>query len=142
MTTRSSFDEIALRFLARFALARNVDVREAPDNGIALLLKDSGQTQSECNGGRVSPASIGRSDRLRRLSLSTDGGQCVQQQVLKIRIIQAFRAFPESWSGREDSNLRPLAPHASALPGCATPRPIGLRMIVERAPAGYCSGNV
>src|SRR5450759_3134973 len=26
------------------------------------------------------------------------------------------------WSGREDSNLRPLAPHASALPGCATPR--------------------
>ena len=28
-----------------------------------------------------------------------------------------------SWSGRQDLNLRPLAPHASALPGCATPRP-------------------
>ena len=28
-----------------------------------------------------------------------------------------------NWSGREDSNFRPLAPHASALPGCATPRP-------------------
>jgi hypothetical protein len=28
-----------------------------------------------------------------------------------------------NWSGREDLNLRPLAPHASALPGCATPRP-------------------
>ena len=27
-----------------------------------------------------------------------------------------------SWSGRQDSNLRPLAPHASALPGCATSR--------------------
>ena len=27
------------------------------------------------------------------------------------------------WSGREDLNLRPLAPQASALPGCATPRP-------------------
>ena len=27
------------------------------------------------------------------------------------------------WSGRQDLNLRPLAPHASALPGCATPRP-------------------
>ncbi len=26
------------------------------------------------------------------------------------------------WSGRKDLNLRPLAPHASALPGCATPR--------------------
>src|SRR5687768_7725472 len=27
------------------------------------------------------------------------------------------------WSGREDSNLRPLEPHSSALPDCATPRP-------------------
>ena len=27
-------------------------------------------------------------------------------------------------SGRQDSNLRPLAPHASALPGCATSRNI------------------
>jgi hypothetical protein len=27
------------------------------------------------------------------------------------------------WSEREDSNLRPLAPEASALPGCATLRP-------------------
>ena len=26
------------------------------------------------------------------------------------------------WSGREDLNLRPPAPHAGALPGCATPR--------------------
>src|SRR5512136_3059874 len=26
------------------------------------------------------------------------------------------------WSGREDLNLRPLEPHSSALPGCATPR--------------------
>jgi hypothetical protein len=36
------------------------------------------------------------------------------------------------WSGRQDSNLRPLAPHASALPGCATPRPRG-RMIAQMA---------
>ena len=27
-----------------------------------------------------------------------------------------------TWSGRQDLNLRPLAPHASALPDCATPR--------------------
>src|SRR3569833_863123 len=26
------------------------------------------------------------------------------------------------WSGRQDSNLRPSAPKADALPGCATPR--------------------
>ncbi len=28
------------------------------------------------------------------------------------------------WSGREDSNLRPLGPQPSALPDCATPRPM------------------
>ena len=28
----------------------------------------------------------------------------------------------ENWSGREDSNLRPPAPKAGALPDCATPR--------------------
>ena len=33
-------------------------------------------------------------------------------------------------SGRQDSNLRPLAPHASALPGCATSRNINA---VDRA---------
>ena len=27
-----------------------------------------------------------------------------------------------AWSGRQDLNLRPLAPHASALPDCATAR--------------------
>ena len=30
-----------------------------------------------------------------------------------------------NWSGRKDLNLRPLAPHASTLPGCATPRDEG-----------------
>lgn len=34
-------------------------------------------------------------------------------------VISLFRIL---WSGRRDSNSRPLAPHASALPGCATPR--------------------
>ena len=29
----------------------------------------------------------------------------------------------KNWSGREDLNLRPPAPKAGALPGCATPRP-------------------
>ena len=28
----------------------------------------------------------------------------------------------EEWSGRRDLNSGPLAPEASALPGCATPR--------------------
>ena len=33
-----------------------------------------------------------------------------------------FAKRSEFQSGRQDSNLRPLAPHASALPGCATSR--------------------
>ena len=32
------------------------------------------------------------------------------------------RKFLNDWSGRQDSNLRPHAPHACTLPGCATPR--------------------
>ena len=36
------------------------------------------------------------------------------------------------WSGRSDSNTRPLAPHASALPGCATPR-LGLKHVLDVA---------
>ncbi len=43
------------------------------------------------------------------------------------------RAFVES--GRQDLNLRPLAPQASALPGCATPRNLG-RAIANTAAAG------
>ena len=33
-----------------------------------------------------------------------------------------MRDMKSCWSGRLDLNQRPLAPHASALPGCATPR--------------------
>ena len=39
------------------------------------------------------------------------------------------------WSGREDLNLRPLAPHASTLPGCATPRK---RKIIPKKGAQRC----
>ena len=42
----------------------------------------------------------------------------------------------ESWSGRLDSNQRPLEPHSSALPNCATPR-TGTRKSVAGA-----GGNV
>src|SRR5207237_4642484 len=47
---------------------------------------------------------------------TTDGKESLQKSYL-------FRAFcKKDWSGREDSNLRPLGPKPSALPGCATPR--------------------
>src|SRR5207237_9322183 len=49
---------------------------------------------------------------------TTDGKESLQKSYL-------FRAFcKKDWSGREDSNLRPLGPKPSALPGCATPRSI------------------
>ena len=34
----------------------------------------------------------------------------------------AFQTDIVRWSGRQDSNLRPSAPKADALPDCATPR--------------------
>ena len=37
-------------------------------------------------------------------------------------IIIALYETVDIWSGREDLNLRPPAPHAGALPSCATPR--------------------
>ena len=44
---------------------------------------------------------------------------------------------PFSWSGREDSNLRPSAPKADALPGCATPRRSGSIANGRGSPSGY-----
>jgi hypothetical protein len=41
----------------------------------------------------------------------------------------------EKWSGRQDSNLRPPAPKAGALPGCATPRSTDLDFTVFQAPS-------
>ena len=38
------------------------------------------------------------------------------------RIQSSSRRAVRKWSGRQDSNLRPSAPKADALPGCATPR--------------------
>ncbi len=43
--------------------------------------------------------------------------------------------FLKYWSGRQDSNLRPLGPEPSALPGCATPRlEIDLPILCYRLP--------
>lgn len=33
-----------------------------------------------------------------------------------------YQSTITDWSGRDDSNIRPLGPKPSALPGCATPR--------------------
>ena len=51
--------------------------------------------------------------------LATDGYAKYNIAKKKAPHLGPFSGF---WSGREDLNLRPLAPHASTLPGCATPR--------------------
>ena len=44
------------------------------------------------------------------------------------------------WSERGDSNSRPLAPEASALPGCATLRPTSFRPNLCETRASQCNG--
>ena len=57
--------------------------------------------------------------------------RCVAE-IVKI----AFIINKLCWSGREDSNLRPSAPKADALPGCATPRRSNFDCIADRFPSG------
>ena len=38
--------------------------------------------------------------------------------------VSSNKKSESTWSGRLDSNQRPPAPHAGALPNCATPRPV------------------
>ena len=42
-----------------------------------------------------------------------------------------FTKEKREWSGREDLNLRPSAPKADALPGCATPRLVDILFNTE-----------
>ena len=49
-------------------------------------------------------------------------GKKVQGQFIRIAGEEVLERKGRKWSGREDLNLRHLTPHASALPGCATPR--------------------
>ena len=50
-------------------------------------------------------------------------GEKLQNKCFKKKGLQSKTVNPLfHWSERWDSNSRPLAPHASALPGCATPR--------------------
>ena len=58
---------------------------------------------------------------------SFDKGHKIRQ---KARLSNCFLSY--SWSGREDLNLRPLQPHCSALPGCATPRLFGTRKVYQK----------
>ena len=75
----------------------------------------------------------GLSRRLNRRIGSGSSKLCMVLEEKTLRGLSAGRRNDKSikrpaaraslvWSGREDSNLRPLRPERSALPGCATPR--------------------
>ncbi len=65
-------------------------------------------------------------------SLSKTGGKSSFTAILQLRqkttekggkaLLLTRLNYCYFWSGREDLNLRPLEPHSSALPDCATPR--------------------
>jgi hypothetical protein len=46
----------------------------------------------------------------------------VEDTISPVATKQRANSYLRNWSGRKDSNLRPPAPHAGALPDCATPR--------------------
>ena len=78
----------------------------------------SGETQP-CTREGIARFALGKTGkRVANLSAKppSDTGRPVTPNPLKSR-----------WSGRQDLNLRPSAPKADALPGCATPRYIGAR---------------
>ena len=54
-------------------------------------------------------------------------GQDRWQVVIKKPVSQLVKPAFLFWSGREESNLRPPAPHAGALPGCATSRNLNVK---------------
>src|SRR5690606_32018448 len=118
--------------------ATAIDRRNAAatlEEGLAETIKDSG----------VDIASLARlvSAAFDRAALEIDAGRdSAQTRTAMLWLLrrllgdQSLYGLPESktgwllakanplihWSGRSDSNTRLLAPHASALPGCATPR--------------------
>jgi site-specific DNA recombinase len=70
--------------------------------------------------------------RLVLLNCTVDGTS-VQPTYRKPFDLIFQRAKNEEWSGREDLNLRPPAPKAGALPGCATPRHAHVRILPQFA---------
>ena len=71
-----------------------------------------------------SPAASGwRGPRFSHGCAAAPRGELRDSRIANAAAGVSSRRRPECrWSGRRDSNSRPLAPHASALPGCATAR--------------------
>ena len=55
-------------------------------------------------------------------NLRGEGEEVIHERLRKEIAFGVLKKTQAEWSGREDSNLRPPAPEAGALPDCATPR--------------------
>ena len=78
-----------------------------------------------------------RRDKDRRTTTTTTTTTTTSRTVdSRLQVRCGSRELQSGWSGRQDSNLRPSAPKADALPGCATPRrsPRRLGRIDRRSP--------
>ncbi len=86
--------------------------------------KPGGQTDSKTYGG--SPAfprtALPDIDPDNRVPRDNHGTAPILEHDDALLIHVTERVWARYWSGREDLNLRPPAPKAGALPGCATPR--------------------
>ncbi len=60
---------------------------------------------------------VGLSSQKARCCLASLGSNLNWRSVLTLYGVEV-----KKWSGQQDSNLRPSAPKADALPGCAMPR--------------------
>ena len=77
--------------------------------------------QRQCAGHAVAQKAAGALQG--DLHLQTGQGNLPHERAMKKAGCSCEQpAFRDFWSGRSDSNTRPLAPHASTLPDCATPR--------------------
>ena len=101
-------------------LSRNAYTRRGSGNGSGRPIATSTRRAwARLHMGGIRRARGPQRDRP-RVSLSKYPCGCPQ---CKNRLPAASHKRLFDWSEREDSNLRPLAPHASALPDCATLRP-------------------
>ncbi len=109
-----------IRTVLRWARA-NASSETTPDPGIELLgWALIGSPLPLIDGTMARPVSKKNADRLPRESPAEGSMSRADKKTgpnLQDRLTSTW------WSGREDSNFRPPAPHAGALPGCATPRP-------------------
>ena len=88
-----------------------------PDLPVILTTGYSDEIAKSGAGGR---AVILKPYRLETLAAAID--QALRRRLSGTAYAACQPSLGEGWSGRQDSNLRPSAPKADALPGCATPR--------------------